>query len=53
LKKHGVEELSGCAYREVNDQGLLIERNGKTEVLEVYADIGYGCYNIHEISPYN
>jgi 2,4-dienoyl-CoA reductase (NADPH2) len=35
LKKRGVEELSGCKYLEVTDEGLVIERKGKKEVLPV------------------
>lgn len=35
LKHKGVVMLNGVSYQQVNDQGLVIERNGKTEVLEV------------------
>ncbi len=32
---HGVEEISGCKYVEVNDNGLVIQLNGKDRTLEV------------------
>lgn len=35
LKKRHVEEVSGCKYIEVNDEGLVIERSGKRETLQV------------------
>jgi 2,4-dienoyl-CoA reductase (NADPH2) len=35
LKRYGVNEMSGCKYVEVNDEGLVIERNGKREILSV------------------
>jgi 2,4-dienoyl-CoA reductase (NADPH2) len=35
LKKRAVEELSGCSYIEVNDDGLVIERGGKRQTLAV------------------
>jgi 2,4-dienoyl-CoA reductase (NADPH2) len=35
MKKRDVEELSGCKYLEINDNGLLIERNGKQLTLSV------------------
>jgi len=35
LKKRGVTELSNCRYIEINDQGLVILRDGKTSTLEV------------------
>ena len=35
LKMRGVEELDGCKYIEINDNGLVIERKGKQSVLDV------------------
>ena len=35
LKKRAVEELSGCKYVEINDAGLVIERKGKRQTLDV------------------
>lgn len=35
VKKHAVEELGGCKYVEINDSGLVIERNGTQTTLEV------------------
>lgn len=35
LKKRAVEEMSGCAYVEVNDSGLVISRGGKETTLPV------------------
>lgn len=35
LKKKNVQELGGCKYLEVNDNGLVVERNGQLEVLPV------------------
>jgi 2,4-dienoyl-CoA reductase (NADPH2) len=35
MKKRGVIEMDGCAYKEVSDKGLVIERNGQSELLDV------------------
>ena len=35
MKKKNVQELSGCKYIEVNDEGLVIERAGKQSTLPV------------------
>eukprot|EP01038_Epipyxis_sp_PR26KG_P004747 gene4747-6658_t len=35
MKKRHVEEISGCKYVEINDEGLVIERDGKTSTLAV------------------
>ena len=35
MKKRNVEELSGCTYVEINDDGLVIERKKKRETLSV------------------
>ena len=35
VKRRNVEELSGCKYVEINDEGLVIERAGKTTTLPV------------------
>lgn len=35
LKRRRVEELSGCKYVEITDQGLTIEQNGKQRILPV------------------
>jgi len=35
LQKHGVEMIAGVTYKEVNDQGLLINVNNKDKLLEV------------------
>lgn len=35
MKMRGVEELSGCKYVEINDDGLVIERKGKKTTLPV------------------
>lgn len=35
LRKRGVEEISGCKYIEVNDEGLVIECEGKLRTLAV------------------
>ena len=36
MKKRDVEEMDGCKYIEVNDEGLVIERGaGKRSTLEV------------------
>jgi len=35
LKKRKVEELAGCKYIEINDNGLVIEIDGKQKTLEV------------------
>lgn len=35
LKHRAVEEMDGCKYIEINDTGLVIERNGKQSTLEV------------------
>ena len=35
LKNKGVVMLNGVSYKQITDQGLEIERNGKTELLEV------------------
>lgn len=35
LKKRKVEEMVGCKYIEINDNGLVIEVNGKKQTLEV------------------
>lgn len=36
MKKRDVEEMDGCKYIEVNDDGLVIERGeGKRRTLEV------------------
>jgi len=35
MKKREVEELSGCSYIEINDEGLVIERKKKQQTLPV------------------
>ena len=35
LQKRGVNNLAGCTYNKIDDQGLHITRNDKEEVLEV------------------
>jgi hypothetical protein len=35
LKQRDVEELSGCRYLRVADEGLVIEQGGKTRTLDV------------------
>lgn len=35
LKNKGVSMLNGVTYKQITDQGLEIERNGQTELLEV------------------
>jgi 2,4-dienoyl-CoA reductase (NADPH2) len=35
LKKRGVQMLSGCTYKRIDDQGLHIEQDGAAQVLEV------------------
>eukprot|EP00596_Hydrurales_sp_CCMP1899_P005150 CAMPEP_0119037778 /NCGR_PEP_ID=MMETSP1177-20130426/6280_1 /TAXON_ID=2985 /ORGANISM="Ochromonas sp, Strain CCMP1899" /LENGTH=716 /DNA_ID=CAMNT_0006999457 /DNA_START=272 /DNA_END=2422 /DNA_ORIENTATION=- len=49
MKKRGVEEMDGCKYIEVNDQGLVIERGaGKRMTLEVDTIVicaGQVCHN--------
>lgn len=35
IKMRGVEELDGCKYIEINDNGLVIERKGKQSVLDI------------------
>ena len=35
IKNRGVQEISGCEYVEVVDDGLVIKRNDKTEILNV------------------
>ena len=35
MKMRGVEEISGCKYLEVNEKGLVIERDGAKQTLEV------------------
>jgi 2,4-dienoyl-CoA reductase (NADPH2) len=35
LKKRAVEEMSGCKYVEIIDEGLVIERKGKRQTLPV------------------
>ena len=35
LKKAGVTEMTGCKYISISDDGLLIEREGKQEHVDV------------------
>lgn len=35
MKKRSVEELSGCSYVEITDDGLVIERKKKLQTLAV------------------
>lgn len=35
MKKRHVEEISGCKYIEINDNGLIVEIDGKQRILEV------------------
>jgi hypothetical protein len=44
MKKRDVEEMDGCKYIEVNDEGLVIERGaGKRSTLEVGYDLTQLC----------